>query len=399
MPSQEAKTPDKLLQLVLVCVFVAVILFPLASWWNQRQAHVLRELVSQSLKAEDWPAAEQAARKWTRREPENSDAWLDLAEACRQQNKFVETADALGQISDTDPRVLKSLAIRTDLLLSELQNPIKAIETCQRILKIDPRADRARQRLIYIDAMMLRRLEMVKEIRQAMELHCEPPEAYIYLLLSDSLNFGNGAPLVSSWLKSDPKNEDLQVAMAIYVARSGSHRSMVLNDSKVIKGGDQSLIANCLEKFPSNKEVLAFYLEKNLEQGDLERVAELLEAVPADAEDDNRFWRFKGRFLALKNQIDLAEESYRQALKRNPYDWLSRLGLAEILRRKGNTSEAQEMARLGAKGKAFSKELMQLENPKAINLPLLQEIGEYAQDCGDKQVLFSIQKRLDITTK
>ncbi|QDT41812.1 hypothetical protein Pan241w_18800 [Gimesia alba] len=394
MTSPKAKTPDKILKLVLVFVFMMFIYFPFSAWWNQRQAHVLEEKVNQSLKAEDWPAAEQAARKWTEREPENSNAWLDLSEALRQQNKFAETADALGQISDKDPRVLKSLALRLDLLLSELNDPIRAIETCQRILKIDPRADLARQRLIYINAMILRRLEMVKQIRQAMKFECEPPEAYVYLLLADSLNFTNGAPLVNEWLKNDPGNEDLEVALAIYIAGSSSQQSLPLSNGKMISGGDKTLINDRLKKYPHNPEVLAYFLEKSLDEADLERVSQLLEQVPEEAEADNRFWRFRGRYLALKNQLKLAGESYQEALNRNPYDWRSQLGLAEIMRRSGKAVEAEEWAQLGAKGKAFSRQLMELENPQQINADLLAQIAAYAQECGDPEVHAAIQKRL-----
>ncbi|WP_339733393.1 tetratricopeptide repeat protein [uncultured Gimesia sp.] len=395
MPPKETKTPDRILKLGLVFVFMAIIFFPLSAWWNQQQIHQLEKSVSQLLQEENWNAAEQAAKKWTERDPKNSDAWLDLSEAYRQQNKFAETADALRQISDTDPRVLKSLALRTDLLLSELNDPIQAIETCQRLLKIDPRVGRARQRLIYIYAMMLRRLEMVEQIRQAIKLECEPPEAYVYLLLSDSLNFSNGAPLIHSWLDNHPENEALEVAMALYIARSGSHRSMQMKDSRVITGGDQSLITNCLKKYPHNKDVLAFYLEKNLEQGDRDQVAELLEKLSVDAEKDNRFWRFRGQFLVLKNQLELAEESYRQAILLNPYDWRSRVGLSEIMRRTGKTAEAQGLAQLGAKGKVFSRQLMELENPSQISAALLEEIAVYARECGDLKTHEAIQNRID----
>lgn len=394
MPAREAKTPDRVLKLVLVFVFLAIIYFPLSVWWNQRQAHFLKESVTHFLEEENWGAAEVAARKWTEREPENSEAWLDLAEACRQQKKFAETADALGQISDKDPRILKSLALRTDLLLSELQDPVQAIENCQRILKIDPRADLARQRLIYINAMMLRRLEMVKQIRQAIKLQCEPPEAYVYLLLSDSLNFSNGAPLVNEWLKNDSGNEILEVALALYVASSSSQKSLPLANGEMISGGNATLITACLKKYPHNPEVLAYFLEKSLDQADLERVAQLLELVPEEAEADNRFWRFRGRYLALKNKLPMAEDSYRKALKRNPYDWRSQLGLSEIMRRSGKATEAQDLAQMGAKGKTFSRQLMELENPQQINSDLLSLIADYAQLCGDLAIHTAIQKRL-----
>ncbi|QDU11586.1 tetratricopeptide repeat protein [Gimesia aquarii] len=388
------KSSSRIPTFLLILVFTGVLFFPASAWWNHYQTKRLKEDSNQLLKAEKWAAAEETARKWTVRAPDNSDAWLALAEACRKQNQFAETADALGRLSDSDPRILKALALKTDLLLSELHDPIKTIETCNRMLKIDPKVDLARQRLIYIYSMMLLRLKMVDQIRQAINLNCEPPEAYVYLLLSDSLNFSNGAPLINSWLQNYPDNEDLQVAMAIYIARSSSNQSLRLKDSQLISGGDQSLISNCLKKYPQNREVLAYFLEKSLEEGNLDRVAELFESAPDDVEQDSRFWRFKSRYLALNNQLDLAEESYRQALKLNPYDWRARLGLAEILRRKGKVSEAKKMARLGSQGKAFSKQLKQLENANSINRELLQEIGQYAHECGDIAVETAIQNRL-----
>ncbi|WP_299461502.1 tetratricopeptide repeat protein [uncultured Gimesia sp.] len=395
--NHQKKSSDRRLTLLLILVFGGVFFFPISAWWNYSQIQQAEENSNRLLNEEKWGAAEQAARNWTRRAPQNADAWLALAEAYRQQQKFEETAEALGQLSDSDPRILKTLALRTDLLLAELHDPEKSLETCRRILKIDPRVDRAWQRLIYINAMMLLRLEMVKQIRQAIKLQCEPPEAYVYLLLSDSLNFSNGAPLVNSWLTTHPENEDLEVARAIYIARSSIRQSMLLKESQLISGGDQSLITNCLKKYPQNCEVLAYFLEKSLDEGDLKRVAELLEHVPDNAEADSRFWRLKGRYLALHDQLDLAETSFQQALEWNPYDWRARLGLAEILRRKGAVKEATEMARIGNRGKLFSKKLMELQDPRSIDRDLLQEIGEYAHDCGDIDVETSIQRRLNMT--
>lgn len=388
------KSSSRIPTLLLALVFMGVLFFPASAWWNHYQTERLKKKSQELLKSEKWEAAETTARKWTDRAPNNSDAWLTLAEAYRKQNKFAETANALGRLSNSDPRILKTLALRTDLLLSELHDPIKTIETCNRILKIDPKVDRARQRLIYIYSMMLLRLKMVDQIREAIRLNCEPPEAYVYLLLSDSLNFSNGPPLINSWLKNDPNNEDLQVALAIYIARSSSDQSLQMNDSKFISGGDLSLINECLKKYPHNREVLAYFIENALEKGNLDRVAELLESAPEDAEQDSRFWRFKGRYLALKNQLNPAEDSFSQALKLNPYDWRTRLGLAEILRRKGKLTEAKKMAQIGNQGKTFSKQLIQLKNPNSINRELLEKIEQYAQECGDLNVVTAIQNRL-----
>lgn len=391
------KSSNRIQTLLLILVFMGVLFFPASAWWNHYQTKQLKENSNQLLKAEKWKAAEVEAKKWTSRDPHNSDAWLALAEAYRKQNKLAETANALGKLSNSDPRILKTLALRIDLLLSELHDPIKTIKTCNRMLKIDPKVDLARQRLIYIYSMMLLRLKMVEQIREAIKLNCEPPEAYVYLLLSDALNFSNGPPLINTWLKNYPDDENLQVAMAIYIARSSSDQSLQMNDSKFISGGDLSLINECLKKYPHNREVLAYFLEDSLKEGNLERVAELLESAPDDAELDNRFWRFKGRYLALKNQVNPAADSYRQALKLNPYDWHARLGLAEILRRKGELAEAKKLARLGDLGKTFAKQLVQLENPNSINRELLQEIGQYAHECGDIEVEAAIQHRLNMS--
>ncbi|QDU49479.1 tetratricopeptide repeat protein [Gimesia panareensis] len=388
------KVTDRTLRLLLILVFVGIFFFPLLSWWNQRQLRTFKENTRLYLQNQDWKAAEQAALNWTEREPQNSDAWLDLAEAYRQQQQYAAMAEALGQVSDSDPRVLKMLAMQVDVLLTELQKPIQAMETCERILKIDPQVALARQRLIYINAMLLRPLAMVEQIREAIPLKCEPPEAYVYLLLADSLNFSNGAPLVNGWLKGDPGNEDLEVALAIYVARSKSSQSLKLQGGQVVSGGDQSLVTACLEKYPQNREVLAYFLEQTLEEADLKRAASLLEQAPPEAEADNRFWRFRGRLLALKNQLAPAEASYRQALQRNPYNWKSRLGLAEVLRRTGETEEAEKQAQLGAQGKEFFRQLMELDSPSQITADLLEQIADYALECGDQQTYDAIQGRL-----
>ena len=125
-------------------------------------------------------------------DPENSYAWLFLAEAAQRNDRFSEAAEHLGRLRPTDPKYLESLLLRAELQWGELNEPIAALETYKAVLDIEPRNAHAHARIISFYALTLQHTQMIAAIRRAIPLGSEPPEAYSYLFMADQLTFTNG---------------------------------------------------------------------------------------------------------------------------------------------------------------------------------------------------------------
>jgi tetratricopeptide (TPR) repeat protein len=355
----------------------ALTVWPGYQWSVQRWIAHLKHKCFVATSTEDWPHLEDAARSWLRWAPEDGAAWLFAAEAARGRGDFERTAACLGEIPDSAPECVQALALRGDLLMSELHRPFDAERNWQRMLKIDRSAALPQQRLIYLYAITQQRAALLLQIQDAIAAHTEPREAYTYYCLADRLLFSNGLVMTSTWLEANPDNEVLEVARAIYSARGNSSRTLSMFRIGSAAPGDQSLIDEMLEKHPQNLEVLAHHLTRAISDGDMHRVEALLRQIPPDADSDSRFWRFRGWYHAARNQLTEAEAACRQALRLYPLDWRVRLELTSILRRMGRTEEVAEASELALAGKELERRLLEQPNADDVDRSVFIGMSSY----------------------
>ena len=369
--------------------------WPAYRWWHERRTGQFKAACRAAVAAEDWQTLRSAASRWADWDPENGDAWVFLAEAGVQSGQAEQAAEALGRVRDDYTGVLPALAIRGDLLFSDLNRVYEAVETWQRMLRINPSADLARQRLIYFYAMTLQREKMLEHLRTAMKMHCEPPEAYAYYLLAYEVNFSDGLPLLTKWRQEYPDDETLEVAHAVYVAKYKPLEEIAVPTKLSIAPGDHGPINQCLTKYPANLEVLAFHLEKAVYEGDEEEVVRLLKQCPPAAERDGRFWRYRAWYLASQDRNEEAEAALRKALEIHPVDWRALWLLGGVLRQLGKTSEASEVSRVALQGKELRQKLFQLPNARALNERLFVEIHNYLHATAPRFAVEALKFRLD----
>lgn len=394
--------------LITLCVLAAVCL-PAASYWGyrgwqqrQQQARTrleetLRQRCDKAMKDKNWSQLETSATAWLKLDRKNGFAWLYLGEAAQRQGDFERAAECLSALDEADPKCQPALLELVELQLGKFNRPLDAMETCRRIIKLNPLVAKAHQRLIFFYAMTLQRREMIREIRRTIDLNAAEPEAYAYLLLASSLRFSNGYQVNTHWLKSDPDNEYFQVARAVFLARGAAEQDKSISESNPspAKPGFDRLLLECREKFPDNAEILAYLLEAEVEAGNADNVASLLATAPAAAELDSRFWRFKGWYHAAANDLEEAERAYRESLKWDPYDWRSRHQLAGVLRRQNKLDEVDALTELALEGKRLEQALLELPNTGEINVELAREIAEFSERIGDVQVASRIRASLD----
>lgn len=341
-----------------------------------------------------WDDLDTVATGWVEWDTENADAWLFLAEAAIRKDDYARAVTCLGMLSDEDPKVIPALIERVRICFEHLNQPLEAVATCERILRIEPRASRAHSRLIFFYAMSLQRRELVRSVRRAIEACAEPPDAYVYLFGADWLLFSNALTVNSHWLESHPEFEPFLVAQAALVASMAPGDKTDPFASESLQGGSETLMNEYLLRFPDNLEVLAFHLKKHADAGDLDELAELLSRAPVDAENDNRFWRYKGVYHAERGELEEAAEAFRNALKCHCYDWQARHRLSVVLRLSRRPDEAERQAQLAEQGKEIEREIKNLKSVQAASKELLGKMADYALAGGDGEVAEALNLRL-----
>jgi len=383
----------------LVALGVAAVIVRGIVTWNGARAERLGTACRAAHEAGDYVAEERLATAWAGVEPGAAEPLFFLAQAQLGLGKKREAADTLGRLPDGDRLTLTALGDRADLLFGDLQDPREAARTCERILAIDPGNGEAHRRLCFFYAATLQREKLAAQARKAVELGCETPETYVYVVGSDWLTLSNTSAVNGHWLKAAPDDELFLVAAARgFVSNSGLEEDVAGGDGdeegeKRVPEHDRRL-QELLDRFPGNLELLSYFLQKATTRGDIDTVTALLGQAPPEAEADNRFWRFKGWVHAQSDQPAEAEAAYRRALEIDPYDFATQHQLGGALRKGGKLDEAAGFARLAAQGRGLRKSILEQPDVRAIPPPLLGEMGRYAAGCGDRDVAERIAARL-----
>lgn len=381
-----------------IAVIVSVVLAAAVVAWQFRGTNY-SELCRKAVEQRQWTQLARLSQAWSDAEPGNAEAWMFRAEAARQQGDLVSANDFLGKVPPKSRFGLRALEARIELQFGPLNQPLTAVESCQALLQRDPDSKVAHQRLIYFFAFTLQRRKLIDQVRDAVARRCEPREAYTYLFLADSLRLSNAGFQNEHWLESDPTSELFSVAQAVHIAETLEGQTprddpvVLARVKESIKRRDRTL-KELLQKYPHNLELLAFFLRQAVEQGDVNRVSDLLSQAPIEAESDNRFWRYRGWLLQSHDDLAEAEEAYRQALKLHPFDWGTRHLLAGLMRRKGNLVEAGHLEQLVMQANPLWVQLQQQETVRRIPPKLLNDLATYAEGCQDQLIAESLHAQL-----
>jgi tetratricopeptide (TPR) repeat protein len=383
----------------ILAVAAAVLIVRGVVSWNDAQAERLATACRGAHRAEDYAAEEKLARQWIGALPGAAEPLFFLAQAQLGLGQQREAAETLGRLPDGDPLTLIALGDRADLLFGDLQDPREAAQTCERILRLDPANGEAHRRLCFFYAATLQREKLAAQARRAIDLGCETPETYVYVVGSDWLTLSNTSAVNGHWLKASPDDELFLVAVARgFVSNSGLEEDVAGSEEgdgeeRTVPEHDRRL-RELLDRFPGNLELLAYFLQKATTRGDIDEVTTLLGQAPPEAEADNRFWRFKGWVHGQSDQPAEAEAAYRRALEIDPFDFAAQHQLAGAMRKGGKLVEAADFTRLAAEGRALRKTILVQPDVRTIPPGVLAEMGRYAEACGDRDVAGRISARL-----
>src|SRR5262249_33591678 len=146
-----------------------------------------------------------------------------------------------------------------------------------------------------------------------------------------------------------------------------------------------------------NLELVAYFLNRSISEGDIERIHELLEAVPPHlAEGDARFWRARAWCEDSVGEFESAEKSLRRAFALDPYWWQIHFQLYDLLRRTGRQDEATEFFNMYRISKALATEIKPLlQSTESLDdQTFCKPLFELAQLVGDEEVAVALRERL-----
>lgn len=352
----------------------------------------------------DWPRLERMAADWAAESPGSAAAWLSLAEAAVELGRPAEAAAFLDRMPDRDPRAVPALLARVDLLFLDVGRPLEAVATCDRILKIDPSRWEPHQKLAFFYAVTLQRSRLAEEARRTIAAGCDTPETYVYLVGSQWLTLSNTQSMNEAWLRHDPDNELFLVAAACGVpdivpdeepsAEASADGTDGIDATTVTNTGRMTRLSKLLERFPSNRELLAVFIQQAITKGDVDEVVRLLARAPAAAATDCRFWRFKGWVHAIRGELSDSEESLGKALEIDPFDHASQHELASVVRKAGRPEAAVRWAELADAGRGLRRDILQQPDIRSISPVLLERVAEYAEKCGQNEIADRLRRTM-----
>lgn len=365
--------------------------------WNEARARSLEVACKAAHAAGRWADEERLARDWMAVAPGAAPPIFFLAQAQLGLGRQREAADTFALLPDGEPLTLQGLGDRVDLLFGDLRDPRAAAATCERILAQDPGNVEAHRKACFFSAVTLDRRRLADQAHRAIDTGGDLPETYVYLLGSNWLTLSNTLAVNSHWLQAAPDDERFLVAAARGFVSSSGLEEDVVEDGQSDRPAEpehERQLRALLERFPSNPELLAYFLQKATTRGDLDEVTTLLAQAPREAEGDGRFWRFKGWVHDRSGEAAEAEASYRRALAIDPYDFLSRHQLAAVLRKSGRTEEAAVLARLAADGRELRKRILQAPDVRAMPPDVLRSMVDYARGCGEVSIADRLSRRI-----
>ena len=385
------RTMSRLLVLLGVVVLVG---WPIVAAIRRNQVLSLAQRSREAVQKQDWETAAPLVEDWARRDPNDAEAWIALADVAKAQGDFEATAEGLRRVPSTDSRYVKLQLLRADLLLNALNHPDDAISAWRDVLAAEPNNPVPHQRILYIHSMTLNRRELALQIREAIRQRAEPPEAYGYLLSIPNLMFTDGYVRVEKWLKANPDDEALSVAYAIFRERSSAGKEIRDFGTTPTGSSPESPYQEALRRYPQNLELLAFQIDGVISRADMPALGQLLQKLPAEAEKDSRFWRFIATYQDSQRKTREAATSLHKAVELHPMDWKAHHELGTIERVLGNSAEAARHAELGVRGKLLERRFFELTNAAQADPPLMRALLRYAKDCGDKEAIEGLTFRL-----
>ena len=370
-------------------IFVASFFFPKHEMTDEQYREICEALVSE----QSWEELRSVATEWSEVASLPDEALFNLADAHLRLDESELAISTLLEVPYRSPKLFAALITACDLQFGPGNSPLGGVETLKRMKAMRPDSVTTRQRLIFFYAVTLQRNHMLEEIYQAIADQSEPPDTYVYLLLSDNLNFSNGFTKNTEWLQSDPESEVFQVARIVQLIKSVEQ-----SENQRLKDGLGQYFETfetLRKQFPENAVLLQFALSRVVDEFDLEEAERLVAQIPAENRD-SVLLRRKAWLKFQQGEFEECRTLLEQSLAEHALDWHTWHDLAACRRRQGDTQGAQQASQIAVQGKELGKILLQLSDAAAIPPETLLSISKYAEACGNQPVSVAVYRHLQM---
>ncbi len=340
-----------------------------------------------------WTELAPVSERWSIVEPHKAEPWLFRAEVAENTKDWENLIRFLDRVPRDDRRAIAALVRKAAAEFEYLNRPWDGIRTCDEVLKLDPRVLLAHKQGVFFCVMTLQRAEVVRRIRHAIRMRRESPWSYAYLASASWMYSASIYRQNTRWLESDPDNETLLVARALHV-----YTSEVQSDlERASEFTDIPSAEEMLQRFPKNQELIAYFVNKNITDGNLELVQQLLDVIPREQSDaDARFWRGRAWCEDALGQFDKAERSLKRAFELDPYWWKVHFQMHDLMRRLGRHEDSAKFLKIHQASWLLSAEIMtsnrtidQLDEQKICRMML-----DLADLIGDDEVAIVLRERV-----
>lgn len=281
--------------------------------------------------------AEQSLRRFLAREPDRTEPRLWLSKLAVERRDWATVAAVLRPIPDTE-RMAAGVRVAEGDAWYNLHRAARADDCWSRALKLDPENKEARNRLISLCAIQLRRASWRSLLWELYDRDQAGIDEMIQLMVSDhsywDLNQALG--MLRVYVASDPDDAASRRALATYMLRAGR-----VQDA-------EHLLATLWQREPQELETWSILTECQLVNADISRSRDLLAQAPHNAPEDFRYWKLQGTFALLENRFADAVANFRQALVQAPYDLELRQKLSQALRSNGDPDSSQRHSTIAA---------------------------------------------------
>jgi len=366
--------------------------------WRDFGLNQMAEQCRRAREQKDWDTLGALAVRWTDLEPTAGEAWMYRGQAAMARQDWSAAAEAFWKVPDSDALAVSAMTEVSKLCFGQLDDPLKGVAACERILGINPKAAGPQEPLIGFYATTLQREKLSQQIQAAIEAECEPREAYIYWFLRHTLGSSDSVQILDRWLIRYPDEESFLVARVLQQQDSTSESAEASGASPTESSvADRSKIKRVEElrkRFPDNMELLAFQGDDCIATGDVEGAVSLLSQAPHVAREDARFWRLKGWVHEMNNELDDAATNYQKGLELHPVDWNTMNRLAVVERRRQNPADVERLTQLVER--ANNLRLFFRKNAGKKNIPpeVFFELASYYHDCSDRVAGPALERRL-----
>lgn len=379
---------------LLAILVLAVPISQFARQYLRERALIALDRDAYELKRQkNWEELKKVSEKWSILQPESADAWLYRAEAAEALEDWESMVDFLDHVPRTDPRAVGALLSKSITEFEKLNRPFAGAKTCDEVLELNPLVMVAHKQTIFFYMMTLQRKEALWRIRRAIKLRRESPETYVFLVSAHWLNPAALYQNNTIWLEGNPDSEIFEVARAMPI-----YTTAAKDDPKQAAVVEHIPTAEkLLEKYPHNPELLSFFINQSITNGDLERVQSLLAAFPPEiAETDARFWRAKAWCEEILEDLEAAERSLRRGFELDRYWWVIHFQLHDLLRRQGRTEEATWFFNAYKIAKDLSIEITSLnKSPENLDeLKFCRELLVLAELIEDDEIANTLKERV-----